>query len=124
MIFLPEHFDLDLTYYISGPMTGYPNYNYGRFDEVQTLLDDAGVKTESPHTNTWPLGHEQMSVEELHAAMMKKCFDQMDRCHGIILIEGWLASTGAWMELTEARRRAWPVYFYTDLAVINMNRLK
>lgn len=117
-------FDLNLYYYISGPMTGYPKYNYERFEEVATWLREMGLKVMSPHENEWPKGHEKMEESRLWGEMMKKCAEQMKQCSGIIMLQGWPQSRGAKSELKDAMDVGWPVWFLSDQNVLlTMNRI-
>lgn len=117
-------FDLDKWYYISGPMTGYPNYNYERFKEVATWFREMGLKVHSPHENPWPDGHENMTESRLWGEMMKKCAIQMKKCSGIVMLQGWPQSRGAKSELKDAMNVNWPVWFLTDGNVlIGMNKV-
>lgn len=109
-------FDYEKTYYLSGPMTGYPGFNYEAFEQALHTLTESGIKVESPHTNEWPEGHESLSPNDLWVRMMDKCMEQMKDCHGIILMQGWVNSRGAWREVMYAKERAWPFYF---LAITN-----
>lgn len=121
---LPVGFDHDLTYYQSGPMSGYEDYNYPHFEKSFQLLSKNGVKVKSPHHNEWPENHERMTPEELWGIMMEKCYIQMEECQGIIMLEGWPASKGARMELQVAFNRSWPVYYFClrDMMLIDMNK--
>lgn len=121
---LPPEMDLDATYYISGPMTGYENFNYKFFGEVKDFLELCGLKIESPHLNEWPPNHRMLSQQELWEHMMELCYAQMDKCDGIILLRGWSESRGAWLELERMRRDAKPVYYFDDDSsrVICMNK--
>lgn len=42
-------FNRDLWYYLAGPMTGQPEYNFPAFEEAQKLLDAENIKVRSPH---------------------------------------------------------------------------
>jgi nucleoside 2-deoxyribosyltransferase len=121
---LPDSMDRDALYYISGPMTGYENYNYPYFDTVKDFLELCGLSIESPHMNPWPTGWEHMPPERLWEEMMKLCMIQMERCEGIILLRGWALSRGARVELDFMVGNGKPVYFFDDEQnkVICMNR--
>jgi nucleoside 2-deoxyribosyltransferase len=122
--FLPDSMDREATYYISGPMTGYPNYNYEYFGTVKGILAGLGLTIESPHENSWPSGWEHMAPEVLWKHMMELCYAQMKRCEGIILLRGWAASRGARLELDFMVKQEKPVYYFDDedTKVICMNR--
>lgn len=115
-------FDYDKVYYQSGPMSGYPEFNYPYFIEVAEQLRDTGIKIESPHENEWPENHENLSEPQLWQAMMGKSMLQMTRCNGIILLQGWPQSRGAKRELEFAYAKDWPVYYYSNFMLTDMNK--
>lgn len=115
-------FDFDKVYYLSGPMSGIPDFNYPSFVKISEELRDAGIKIESPHENVWPPNHENLSEPQLWQAMMGKSMLQMTRCNGIILISGWPQSKGARRELEFAYGKGWPVFFYDNYALTSMDR--
>lgn len=115
-------FDFTRTWYLSGPMSGYEQYNYPYFEHCATILRNTGVTIESPHENIWPDGHDEMTPDQLWKHMMEICIEQMNRCQGIILIKGWPQSRGAKQELQIAMQRDWPVWYYHDFQLTNMNR--
>jgi len=112
--------DFGLTYYLSGPMSGIPEYNYPAFEEAARILRQTGLRIESPHEN--PVPPQQMSEADLWTHMMELCIDQMERCGGIILLKGWPQSRGSRQELQIAMQKDWPVWFYNDYQLTNMNR--
>ena len=114
--------DFSLTYYLSGPMTGYPNFNYAHFEHSATVLENTGLKIESPHRNPWPEGHEDMLPSQLWREMMVLAMRQMEKCQGIIMLKGWPASRGACKELEWALKHEWPVYYYHEYQIIDMNK--
>ena len=114
--------DFDLTYYLSGPMSGYEKYNYPAFTAACETLRATGLKIESPHENPWPAAHETMTPDELWSHMMDICIKQMDKCQGMILMKGWPQSSGSRQELQIAMQKNWPVWFYHDYQLTNMNR--
>lgn len=119
----PE-FDFDKTYYLAGPMSGYPEYNYPAFHTAAWALRNTGIKIESPAEVPWPEGHETMPDAELWAYMMEQTGIQMERCQGIILMKGWPQSTGAKIELVKSLEKGWPVWYYHDFNLLNMNRVE
>lgn len=114
-------FDLKLTYYLSGPMSGYPKYNYDAFDDAAYILRQSGIKLESPHENPWPHNGDQMDAPELWKIMMEKCFEQMERCQGIIMLKGWPQSRGARIEIAKGLDKNWPIYFFNRFMLTDMN---
>lgn len=80
--------------FISGPMTGYKNFNRRKFNRVArklskryTILNPAVL----------PNG---LSDEEYH----KICLAMLDTCDAIYMLKGWEKSKGAVIEWQHARR--------------------
>lgn len=121
---LPPALNRSLTYYLSGPMSGYENFNYPAFHTAKEFLELCGLSIESPHTNPWPQNHQNMSAETLWQHMMRLCVMQMESCDGIILLRGWAHSRGARIELDAMVKKSAPVYFFDELnhKVVDMNR--
>lgn len=114
-------FDFDLTYYLSGPMSGYKDFNYPAFDLACAILRERGIKIESPHENPWPKNHTEMVPEALWSHMMNLCIKQLDKCQGIIMLPGWPTSRGAREELMICLDRKYPVYFFDFDTLHSMN---
>ena len=114
--------DFEKVYYLSGPMTGYENYNYASFEINATNLRALGLKIESPHENPWPDGHETMDKNKLWRWLMDTAIKQMAACKGIILMKGWPQSSGARIELNLAITEGWPVYYYDNYVLTSMNK--
>lgn len=115
-------FDFKLTWYLAGPMSGYPEYNYPAFTEAARILRATGITLRTPHETPWPVNHEAMSEGELWRYMMEATAVVMGECNGIILMKGWPQSRGAKAELDVALMRSWPVWFYHDYFMTNMNK--
>ncbi len=77
--------------YISGPITGYANFNKEAFDSASTVIREAGHDPVNPqdlphdHGKTW---HEFMKVD------IKAMLD----CDAVLLLPGWANSRGATLE--------------------------
>lgn len=77
--------------YLSGPMTGLPDFNYPAFHAAAKKLRDAGVVVENPAENqppecgTW-------------AGYMRNALVQMLRCEAVVMLPGWESSRGASVE--------------------------
>ena len=101
-------FDFDLTYYVSGPMSGIKDYNYPAFQLAAQMLREQNIKIESPHELPRPAKWDDMEPEALWTHMMNLCMDQIDRCQGIIMLPGWPQSRGAKRELIKCIERNFP----------------
>lgn len=108
-------------YYLSGPMTGYKDYNYPAFEKARNEFLSHGMNIESPHLNPWPENHDSMDQETLWQEMMNLCEAQMERCDGIILMKGWPLSKGARRELGWALDAKKSVYYYHNQNLFDLN---
>ncbi len=114
--------DFDLTYYVAGPMTGIPQYNYPAFEIATQELRSLALKVVSPHEVPWPEGHEGMPVNELWTYMMRETKKLTEQAGGLILLRGWPASKGALIELKKFTDAKEPIYYYDNKCLIDMNR--
>ncbi|MDZ5602549.1 DUF4406 domain-containing protein [Pseudomonas sp. RP23018S] len=88
--------------YISGPMTGLPEFNYPAFNAAASELRAAGAHVENPAENPTPpcgswLGYMRLAVE------------QVSRCDYVVTLPGWDESRGARVEVELARGLGLPV---------------
>lgn len=116
------NFDFDLTYYLAGPMSGYTDYNYPAFTAAAETLRNTGIRIQSPHEQPWPDDSHKLSEEDLWVEMMNRTNAQLILCAGMILLKGWPQSRGAKAELSVAMEKGWPVWYYNDFQLVNMNK--
>ena len=90
--------------YISGPMTGLPDFNFPAFRAAAAKLRTAGLHVVDPseinsdQTLSW------------HACMRKDIAALVD-CDSIVMLKGWEASQGAQLEHHIATRLGMTVFF-------------
>ncbi len=123
---IPSELDKKILYYISGPMTGYENFNYPAFQSAKEELANAGVLVASPHDNPWP-DEELVKLNSgnpdfLWKFMMKSALRLLLDCDGIILLPGWPKSRGAVAETNIAASMCMPMYYLAENYLISMNR--
>ncbi len=94
----------ELTYYLSGPMSGLPDFNRAAFDDAAVRLRARGLTIVSPH--------EVDGVHTYEAYLRADLQILVESCYGLILLPGWPASTGAKLELQVTLALKMPVYFY------------
>lgn len=80
--------------YISGPMSGYEEFNYPAFHEAAEALRAAGYEVENPAE----IGHPGMAYVDLIREDIRVILD----CDGVATLEGWWASRGAHIETSVA----------------------
>lgn len=115
--------DFEITYYLSGPMAGYDQHNFPAFEDAARILRQTGLKIISPHETAVPANYDELSEEEQWRVMVDQDIALMkDSCGGIIMLKGWPQSRGAREEIQIAFQRNWPVWYYHDYQLVNMNR--
>lgn len=105
---------MTLVMYLSGPMTGIPEFNYPEFARVSRILRYLGYKVESPHENPAPPSEQGLVGDDLWEYYMKLCKKQVERSEAIVLMQGWPESKGARLELEWALDLGHFVFFYDD----------
>jgi hypothetical protein len=104
--------------YLSGPMTGLPDFNYPAFAAAATSLRDRGIDVVSPHEALG--GHGDRTREEY----MREDLKQMLECHAVCLLDGYELSPGALLEIEVARQCGMVVLNYEDVLWITGFDLK
>lgn len=94
-----------MKWYLSGPITGYPELNRPLFDKAAKMLRRFGTDVLNP-----------FDVEINTPAEWQECLKadltaMMAQCGGIILLPGWPQSKGSRLELSLALALDWPVCF-------------
>lgn len=88
--------------YLSGPMTGIPEYNIPAFNAAAGQLRAAGFEVVNPAENGLPPAaewHRHMRVD----------IANLVTCDGLVTLHGWQASRGAKLEYDIAVRLDMPV---------------
>jgi hypothetical protein len=110
-----------LKIYISGPMTGYKDYNYPKFEKIADKLRKKGYDVVNPSSEVKPMlsNGKEVTVDELHEMINNgeisekeawRCFLRGDvvalmiKCNAIYMLKNWKNSKGARMERTNAKR--------------------
>lgn len=93
--------------YVSGPMRGYPNFNFPAFDAATAVLRDMGHEVHNPAEHdrglypdieSWP-GFSSGDVVQCPAFNLSGSlawdFQRILDSHGIVMLPGWEKSSGA-----------------------------
>jgi hypothetical protein len=97
-------------YYIAGPMTGLPEYNYPAFEEAATRLRRRGRDVCSPHEINTESAADR-GCRQWYEYMVDGVRALLD-CTDIVLLDGWELSRGAALELEIAKSLGMAVYTY------------
>lgn len=92
--------------YISGPMSGYDDFNYPAFAAAQAWLESRGIDAMSPHealSDKPPGSYEYADYFRADLKMLLKC-------KSIVMLDGFSKSKGALAEIAAADRLALPAF--------------
>lgn len=105
---MPESMSL----YLSGPMTGYPRFNYDAFEDATDRLRKAGYTVYSPHELDEDLGFREegfdpdvpdsFTPEMRRMAMRHDLFVITTFADAVAVLPGWSQSKGARLEVEVA----------------------
>jgi hypothetical protein len=98
-----------MTIYLSGPMTGHPEWNYPAFHAAAQRLRTAGHDVFSPAEN---FGGD---VTRPRADHMRKNIEAVLAADAVAVLPGWEQSKGARLEVAVAREIGTPVVFADTL---------
>lgn len=122
-----------LTFYLAGPMSGIPQFNYPEFHRIAAELRDAGYSIISPAEQDSPemqkaalassdgLVDGQMPVDGPGIVMAGENWGQVmardvrlifDYCDGVIVMNGWEKSRGSRLEVFVANLTGRDVFVY------------
>lgn len=92
--------------YVSGPMTGYEEFNFPAFDEAAAVLRSLGYAVCSPAETDLILGVGALS----HAQYLRFDFQRVLEADFLVALTGWEKSLGAISEILVAVRIGTPVW--------------
>lgn len=87
--------------YVSGPMSGIEDSNYPAFNEAALLLRGLGYTVLNP-AEINPVGHQ-------YADLLAMDIEDVLKCEGVAVLEGWWNSVGARLETNIAGTLGKPV---------------
>ena len=100
----------DAVIYLSGPMTGLPEFNYPAFNAMAATLRGRGFVVNNPAENPDPPCGSWEGY--MRAAIQQLCDSDV-----IVMLGGWEDSQGARLEIRLARSLGIPAFFAEDLAL-------
>lgn len=96
------NYDRKQRVFISGPMTGYKNYNFEAFEKAEYDLSMQGYKVINPAIIGKMAITKYGKVERgdpVYLKLCEKCIELLKTCDKIVLLKGWEKSKGALNEL-------------------------
>lgn len=94
--------------YISGPMTGLPEFNFPAFNAEAERLRGLGYEVINPaELNSDP-------TKSWHQCMRNN-FKYLFDCDTLALLDGWLSSAGAQLEMHVAHRVGMEIVFSSNI---------
>lgn len=97
------------TYYLAGPMTGLPEFNYPAFESAAATLRKHRLAVTSPHEL------HKADTSKPWAYYLRRDLAAMLGCDTVVLLPGWQNSRGVALELNVARALGMPTVEYADL---------
>ena len=104
--------------FLSGPMTGYPGYNFQRFNLAEKQLADAGIECVNPVNICKKYKEEYVLADK--AVFDKMIAEQQEaerECDAILLLDGWQMSKGVKLELKTALEMDMQIFLEEDLDI-------
>ena len=89
--------------FISGPMTGYPDFNFPLFNKVSEILTSQGFDVVNPVTICKKYKRERvLSDKTVFDSMISEQQDAERKCTTLLLLPKWEESIGVRLELQTA----------------------
>lgn len=95
--------------YLSGPMTGLPQFNFPAFNDAAAKLRADGYEVISPAEN---YGGRHDLPRKMYLRLDVEAVLEVDM---IVLLDGWELSKGACLEVAIARELELPIVCYPDM---------
>lgn len=87
------------TWYLAGPMTGRPKFNFDVFNSVMNALREQGYTIVSPfEINAMQHQGDVPETDEARLTYLRNDLIALLGCTGVILLPGWKMSNGASLE--------------------------
>lgn len=94
--------------YIAGPMTGMPGWNFRAFDAAAEFLRGCGYVVVSPADLDREVGFDPSSESAVTKDFLRSALTRdlaaVCACDGVAVLDGWLSSLGAVVEVALAVR--------------------
>lgn len=106
-------------WYLAGPMTGYPLFNFPAFHFAAKRARDLGYTVVSPAE----LNEDAIDAnsESMRSVYMRRDIEALLRCVGVLVLPGWELSRGARLEVEIAVQLALPVLHAETFLPVEMH---
>lgn len=106
--------------YISGPMSGVPNYNFPAFEEATKILRSQGFTVISPAEKDLEKGigpdpEGTPLPKEMYDVLLAEDLEIVRNVDAIVVLKGWTRSNGAKAEIQEAFAHGKEVLMYPSM---------
>lgn len=105
--------------FIAGPMRGYENYNFKKFDYTEEILKSLGFVVVNPARISRKFKEQDVNSD---IAVYNKMVDMQQEaertCNTILLLDGWQWSKGVALEVQTAAELGMQFLLETDIAKI------
>lgn len=111
-------------FYISGPISGYPDLNAPAFERAEELLKGLGIVPINPlKVVDLSMFKTPMSPEDEWAYCMKADLKEMYGCGAVVLLDNWKKSPGASWEYLNAKTLKIPALNLSTLGPENLTEV-
>lgn len=105
--------------FIAGPMRGYPNYNFDKFDAYEKLLKDNGIECVNPGRISRKFKEVEVNNDiNVYNEMVKLQQEAEKTCNAILLLDGWQWSKGVMLEVKTAAENDFQFLLEEDIVNI------
>jgi Domain of unknown function (DUF4406) len=102
------------SYYLAGPMQGYPEHNFPAFEAAAIWLRGQGATVLGAHEVDHGETHGTHGTTKTHGEYLRKDLQVLLQCDAIVLLPGWVDSKGAMIEFQTAIGCGLDVLLYSE----------
>ena len=93
----------NLKIFIAGPMRGYLNYNFDKFDAYEKFFKDNGIECVNPGKISRKFKEDEVNNDiNVYNEMVRLQQEAEKTCNAILLLDGWQWSKGVKLEVKTA----------------------
>lgn len=108
----------DVYAFISGPMTGYDNFNFNHFNDISDKLTNLGIRHVNPVSICKKYKKEDvLNNKDVFNKMVEEQQIAENECNTLVLLNGWENSAGVRLELDTALKHGMKIVLENDIDV-------